>query len=73
MKRTQYRRKSAACPFYKKEDRQTIYCSGVIKNSSTHLAFGYDEDCKKYKDIICGNDYEKCRVYQMLEDMYNGR
>lgn len=72
MKRKQYRCKSVMCPYYKKEDRQTIYCSGVIDNSSVHLAFGHDTDCKQYKDIICKQDYRSCRVFDMLEGMYNG-
>ena len=72
MKRKQYRRKSVQCPFYKKEDRQTIYCSGVMDNTSTHIAFGHDAECTKYKDTVCGIEYKRCKVFQMLEEVYNG-
>ena len=72
MKRNQYISKTTACPFYKKEDRQTIFCCGVEENSSIHLAFGYDAACKKYKTDHCRGDYQRCQVYRMLEDMYYG-
>lgn len=70
MKRNQYVSKTATCPFYKKEERQTIMCGGVIANSSIHLAFGHYADCLEYKAEKCRDDYSQCRVYRMLEDMY---
>lgn len=72
LKRNQYRSKTAACPFYKKEDRQMIFCYGVIENSSLHLAFGNDTDCKEYKVTNCRKDFYQCPVYKMLEEMYDG-
>ena len=65
----QYRRYNVECPFYKKEDRQVIYCSGIIDNSSVHLAFGYPTDCKEYKKKICSGNYKECRVFRMLEEL----
>ena len=70
MKRNQYKSKITACPFYKKEDRQTIFCCGVAENSSIHLAFGNDVDCNDYKIYNCRGDFHKCPVYEMLEDVY---
>lgn len=72
VKRNQYRSKTAACPFYKREDRQMIFCDGVTENSSVHLAFGNDIDCKEYKVAHCRMDFHKCPVYKMLEEMYDG-
>lgn len=71
MKRSQYVSKTAVCPFYKKEDSQTIFCDGVLENSSVHLAFGYHADCKAHKETKCRRDYNKCPVYKMLEEMYD--
>ena len=68
----QYTRKSVECPFYKKENRQVVYCSGVAENSSIHLAFGTPTDCQAYKDTICTHNYKFCRVYKMLEEVDNG-
>ena len=71
MKRNQYKSKTAMCPFYKKEDRQTIFCEGVTDNSSVHLAFGYDTECKEYKTTYCRCSFLRCPVYKMLEGMYD--
>ena len=69
MKRNQYRCKTATCPFYKKEDQQTIFCEGVMDNSSVHLSFGNGLDCTEYKESKCRSNYRQCYVYRMLEDV----
>ena len=71
MKRQQYRCKTVNCPYYKKEDRQTIYCGGIEENSSIHLAFGNDSVCKEYKDTRCRTDYTQCKIYGLLEGICN--
>lgn len=70
MKRGQYVSKSALCPFYKKEDKQMVFCDGVEPNSSTHLAFANASDCQAYKHKHCRNEYTECEVYRMLEVVY---
>lgn len=67
----QYRRYSVECPFYKKEDRQVIYCHGVVENSSIHLAFALPAECKAYKQKFCSGNYKECEVYKMLEELNN--
>ena len=67
MKRSQYTSKTAECPFYKKEEQHKIYCNGIVENSSVHLAFGKDSDCKEYKQTKCRDDYLTCPVHKMLE------
>ena len=69
MKKNQYKCKTAVCPFYKKEDKQVIYCEGVTANSSVHLAFGIAEECKEYKQTRCRGNYKQCYLYRMLEAM----
>lgn len=70
MKRNQYKSKTAVCPFYKKEDQQTIFCDGVVDNSSVHLAFGNHSDCKEHKVAKCRSNYMQCPVYKMLEVIF---
>ena len=67
-----YQRKNVMCPFYKKENRQVIYCAGVQENSSIHVTFGECSACKTYKDTKCQVDYESCPVYKALEEMCDG-
>ena len=63
-----YRRKNVMCPFYKKENRQVIYCEGVQENSSIHVTFGECSACKTYKDTKCQVNYKSCPVYKALEE-----
>ena len=72
MKGGQYHSKSTECPFYKKEDRQVIFCSGIVPCSSIHVAFGHDSDCIEYKTSRCRSNYKQCNVYRMLEEINDG-
>ena len=60
--------KSAICPFYKYEGAQVIYCYGIQKGSATHVAFSDRDAAHSYKKEHCRSDYEKCRIYRMLEE-----
>ena len=64
----QYISNKAECPYYKRENRNVICCSGLLPNSSTHVAFGNAADCLKYKIKLCRDEYSRCRVYEMLEE-----
>ena len=68
----QYVSKLSVCPFYKRENRYLICCSGLVENSSIHLAFGHASDCKEHKTGNCRSNYRQCSVYRMLEVMNNG-
>ena len=61
--------KNTVCPYYKHEDTQIIYCMGVQDGSVIHLAFASKSDAKLYKDNHCRNDYNKCRISKMLEEV----
>ena len=67
MKKGQYHSKTAVCPFYKKEDSHLIYCSGLLPNTSIHLAFGNSVEGKKFKIDKCRKNYLSCPIYKMLE------
>ena len=66
-----YRRVYTKCPYYKRENRQVIYCSGIRENSLIHIAFGDAAECKKYKDDICKYHHQDCHIYKMLEGVFN--
>ncbi len=67
MNKGEYRSVMVICPFYKKESRFKIVCSGVLPKSSIHLSFGDDKTAKKYKEERCKSDYENCLVCRMLQ------
>ena len=60
------------CPFYKDcpRGKQSIICEGVESNSTIHLAFGNKVHLSLYMDKYCCNDYESCRVAEMLFKKY---
>jgi hypothetical protein len=60
----------ALCPFYSCEDNQKIYCEGVEKGSSIHLAFGDSKNATAYKIKHCNCSYQNCMVYKMLMTKY---
>ena len=52
----------ATCPFYKGEARQMLFCEGVQKGSSIHVAFDSTENLKTYKNRFCKGCYNQCIV-----------
>ena len=61
--------KDAICPFYRHEDKQVIYCDGIVPDSVIHLAFANNTDAKAYKVKYCRNCYRKCPISQLLEEV----
>lgn len=59
-----YESTQALCPFYKGEEKTTIYCEGVAPGVTTMLAFG--RDAKDYKKSFCRSDWHQCKVAMML-------
>ena len=61
---------NAICPFYRSEEKQKVYCEGVKKGSSIHLAFGDAKYLKIYMDEHCRSDYETCIIAKALLRKY---
>ena len=62
-----YISKKVTCPYYKHESRQVIDCVGVNEGTVIHLAFSNAKEWCDHKRNICGSEYEKCLIYQMLK------
>lgn len=62
----------ALCPFYHSEDRQKIYCEGVVPGSSLHLAFGDAKEFRSYMEYYCRCNYNSCPIAKMLLAKYEG-
>lgn len=65
-----YIAKNVECPFYHSEDAQKIYCEGIQKGSSLHLAFGSKTDKKAYKAKHCLLCHRDCALAKMLYEKY---
>ena len=62
--------KLAKCPFYKGEDKQKVYCEGIVKNSSIHLAFATVTQKKEFCKVYCHKWYGECLIAEMLFSKY---
>lgn len=63
--------KFAACPFFRGEDTQKIYCEGVEKGTAIHLAFASKSEKKRYGERHCNRNFKSCRVFQMNDSLYD--
>lgn len=61
---------SVRCPFYKSEERQKIFCEGLIPRSSSIQAFATPKAQKDYEDYYCKKCWEKCLVACTLNRKY---
>lgn len=48
------------CPYYKEEERQKIYCEGVVKSSSSIQTFATPQAQKEYEDKFCKGCWKNC-------------
>ena len=67
----EYISKSVKCPFYREKqgDRYRIKCEGVMPGTAIQLTFNGDK--RWYMKDFCCKNFEKCRIYRMLEDKYD--
>ncbi len=63
--------KTVKCPFYRERQREKkrIKCEGVVPGTTTQLTFRGDK--RWYMKDYCCKNYEKCRIYQMLDRKYD--
>lgn len=68
-----YISRKAICPFYRHENRNVLYCEGIIEGTVIHVAFANPSECLSYKKKCCRcSDYKHCPIYKMLiESKYN--
>ena len=63
--------KDIACPYYKCEAPQMIYCEGVEDNTVLHLAFATKKGKKAYVLSRCSECWKGCMIAQMLNRKYD--
>lgn len=65
-----YEAKFVKCPFYqeKQNDKNRIKCEGVIEGTTVQLTFISEK--KWYIKGFCCKNFEKCRIYRMLNEKY---
>ena len=59
------------CPYFKCEEKHTIFCEGVEENSAIHLAFSTPQLRKDYQARFCKNCWKRCLVADGLNRKYD--
>jgi hypothetical protein len=60
----------AACPFYKGEDKNAIYCEGIVEESTVKNAFGSVAAAEACKRRLCCGKWETCPLAKALSAKY---
>ena len=50
------------CPYYKCENRCTIFCEGVQAGQCIHMAFSGGEDKRSYEKQFCRKKWGDCII-----------
>ncbi len=56
----------AQCPFYRGEEKRTVFCDGVEPGTTICLAFG--KEAADYKLAYCRKDWRLCKIAKILWD-----
>ena len=62
--------KRVVCPFYRFEQRQVIYCQGLVPGQGFHVACANPAMARAYKERCCRDDFRACALARMLEEYY---
>lgn len=61
------------CPFYRFDDgRGQITCEGILEGSTLSLRYRKKQDFRIQMDVFCCRYYQRCEVYRMLMEKYEG-
>lgn len=58
------------CPFFQTSAKQSISCEGITEDSIIKLIFTTQKRMKLHRQVFCGNRYQNCEIYSMLEEAY---
>lgn len=58
------------CPYYRREEKQKIFCEGVKDGTSIHLAFDSGAKLKEYEKRFCKGCWGECILAQMQNRRY---
>ena len=63
-----WRKRDAACPFYRhdKEATKEITCEGVFDRSKLTHKFRRQRDREQQLTLFCAADFTKCEIYRAI-------
>ena len=62
-----------ACPYYRRDGRQSVHCEGVEAGCGLRLGFSKRCDLLAYKNRFCRKAWVGCPVADMLTRRYDYR
>ena len=64
---------NALCPFFIKQEDKHIECEGYIRKAKSvrQMFSGKPKRLKYFEEICSSDDYECCRHYQIMNNLYN--
>lgn len=67
---TDYASVDVKCPFYITEEGKKIRCEGLERGCCTVLEFRGKKFKDEVKEKFCTGDYEKCKLYALINKKY---
>ncbi len=59
------------CPYYRKDDKETIYCEGITSGCKLSLSFLSKKEKQCHMDNFCADTYRYCELYIAISLQYN--
>lgn len=60
----------AKCPYYRYDEKKTIYCENLIADTNVHLRFNDAQAFVRHRKTFCLGDYNRCPLAQTLNRKY---
>lgn len=57
------------CPFYHKENHNSIICEGICDDSTNSIRFGKGK--QSFKERFCHRYYKNCGLHKLLMTKYS--
>lgn len=67
---TKYSDVTAKCPFFKSSGMNCVTCEGLYNKSTLSQNFVNRNDLSNFRILFCDNNYQKCKIYRLLEKKY---
>lgn len=64
---------SPLCPFYQRETRESICCSGISDGNTVRISYANMNNKNEHKKSYCERRYQMCPLYQMLRSQNKQR
>lgn len=61
----------AKCPYFHYSKKKRIVCDGIMDGTNIKMDFENQEDRNLHRRVFCNDQYQKCEICRMLEEIYS--